>query len=129
MATVTKRFSIDAAHFLPGYPGKCANLHGHRWGISISVTGPVNSSGFVIDFSEIKERIVKPLEDMFDHKLLNDCYPFNQKDGSISPTAENLADFILGFATEQLERFDVWADEVSVAETPDNIATVRAEEV
>ena len=23
--------SFDSAHFLAGYTGKCANLHGHRW--------------------------------------------------------------------------------------------------
>ena len=22
---------FDSAHFLSGYKGKCANIHGHRW--------------------------------------------------------------------------------------------------
>jgi 6-pyruvoyltetrahydropterin/6-carboxytetrahydropterin synthase len=78
-ATVTKKFSLDSAHFLPGYPGKCADLHGHRWGISISVTGQINPNlGFIIDFADLKRLVVKPLEDMFDHKLLNTCYPFKE---------------------------------------------------
>jgi 6-pyruvoyltetrahydropterin/6-carboxytetrahydropterin synthase len=130
--TVTKKFNIQSAHLLPGYPGKCAELHGHRWEISISVTGKVNpSTGFVIDFSEIKTRIVKPLEDMFDHKLLNDCYPFKVEKTSrvewrdMLPTAENLAGFILEFSIAQLAKYvDLWVSEVSVAETEDNIATV-----
>jgi hypothetical protein len=44
----------------------------------------------------------------------------------VSPTAENLAGFILGFSTDQLAKFkDLYVSEVSVAETEDNIATVR----
>ena len=28
---VTKEFHFEAAHFLPGYDGLCANLHGHSY--------------------------------------------------------------------------------------------------
>jgi len=132
-ATVTKKFKIQAAHFLPDYKGKCAHMHGHQWDISISVSGPINSEGFVIDFSDLKRLIVTPLEDMFDHKILNDCCPFKPMEKGddkywrqVSPTAENLAEFILEFSVVQLAKYlDLWVSEVSVAETEDNIATVR----
>ena len=29
--------SFDSAHFLSGYEGKCANIHGHRWRVIIEV--------------------------------------------------------------------------------------------
>lgn len=29
--------SFDSAHFLAGYEGKCANIHGHRWRVEIEV--------------------------------------------------------------------------------------------
>lgn len=122
-ATVTKRFNIDAAHYLPGYPGKCANLHGHRWEISISVTGEIDSDGFVVDFSVLKKLITNPLEDQFDHMCLNDCRPFK----SIPPTAENLAVYIYKFSAAVLNGRALWVSSVSVAETPDNIATVRGD--
>ena len=124
-ATVTKRFSIEAAHYLPGYPGKCANLHGHRWEISVSVTGPVSlNTGFVMDFSDLKRLVVKPLEDQFDHKCLNNCHPFTE----MRPTAENLAEYILAFSISKLAPvLGVWVSSVTVAETPDNIATVRTD--
>ena len=134
-ATVTKKFRIESAHFLPGYPGKCANLHGHGWDITLSVSGPVNSdTGFVLDFSELKRLVVEPLKEKFDHKLLNDCIPFKVLDKREvhyqevppKPTAENLAEYILGFSISQLAKYvDLWVSEVSVAETPDNIAVVR----
>ncbi len=31
------RFHFDAAHQLPNYSGKCANLHGHRWEVEVVV--------------------------------------------------------------------------------------------
>jgi 6-pyruvoyl-tetrahydropterin synthase len=111
-------------------------MHGHRWDISISVSGPIGPDGFVIDFSELKRLVVSPLEDMFDHKILNDCYPFNLKEPdkdywrACSPTAENLAEYILEFSVSKLAWYtDLWVSEVSVAETEDNIATVRQEEI
>ena len=127
--TVTKRFSIQAAHFLPDYPGKCARMHGHRWDISISVSGQVNpNTGFVLDFSDLKRLVVSPLDDMFDHRILNDCYPFKADDrgNTLRPTAENLAKYVLEFSISELAKYiDLWVSEVSVAETEDNIATVR----
>lgn len=134
--TVTKKFNIQAAHFLPGYSGKCAHMHGHRWEISISVSGPINSEGFVIDFSELKRLVIIPLDEQFDHKILNDCYPFNLKEGdkdywrACSPTAENLAEYILEFSISVLAKYiDLWVSKVSVAETEDNIATVLQEKL
>ena len=46
--------SFDSAHFLAGYEGKCANIHGHRWRVEIEVqaeelairTTGRNGSGF-----------------------------------------------------------------------------------
>ena len=31
--------AFDSAHFLKGYEGKCANIHGHRWTIEVSIKG------------------------------------------------------------------------------------------
>lgn len=31
--------SFDSAHFLQGYNGKCANLHGHHWVIEVEISG------------------------------------------------------------------------------------------
>ena len=83
---VAKKFSFDAAHFLPGYLGKCANLHGHRWEVELAIEGPVDSAtGMVVDFKWLKSALEDILE-KFDHNLLNDIL-FN-------PTAENLAIYV-----------------------------------
>ena len=52
--------SFDSAHFLHGYSGKCANIHGHRWRIVVTIKSdkllddPQNN-GMIIDFSDLKK--------------------------------------------------------------------------
>lgn len=65
------RHHFDAAHFLPGYPGKCGQLHGHRWEVVVKytverITEPVN---MLVDFGVIKDTI-----DGFDHALIGPGY-------------------------------------------------------
>ena len=49
---------FDAAHRLEGYPGKCANLHGHSWKVEVFVTGEaVDSLGLVCDFGMLKQEL------------------------------------------------------------------------
>jgi len=74
---------FDAAHKLNDYEGKCAQLHGHRWNVTVYVKGKIERNGMLIDFTKIKGEI-----DKLDHKYLNDILPFN-------PTAENLALYLL----------------------------------
>ena len=76
--TLKIRHHFDAAHFLENYEGKCANLHGHRWGITVFAKGIVKPDGMLIDFTVIKKEI-----DKLDHQFLNDIVKFN-------PTAENI---------------------------------------
>ncbi len=73
---------FDAAHSLPGYKGKCANLHGHTYKVEVVVEGPVGDNGFVMDFYDLKKVLAKSLEDL-DHRCLNDLLK--------NPTAETIA--------------------------------------
>lgn len=85
-----KRFTIEAAHYLPRVPEdhKCRRLHGHSFRIEIHVAGPIDEdAGWVMDFADIK-RAFKPIHDRLDHRLLNDI------DGLNNPTSENLARWI-----------------------------------
>lgn len=86
--TVVKRISFDAAHYLPGYEGKCAQMHGHHWVVELGVKGPINEeTGIVVDFVHLSDFLKEYVVDKFDHTLLNDIIP--------NPTAENLARYIL----------------------------------
>lgn len=74
---------ISSSHRLNEYVGKCSNVHGHNWKVTIYCKGTVlDKCGILVDFSTIK-KIVEEL----DHKHLNDILPCN-------PTAENIAQFL-----------------------------------
>ncbi len=77
---------FDAAHSLPGYEGKCANLHGHTYRVEMVIEGPVGEDGFVMDFYRLKKILKAALQDL-DHRCLNDLLP--------NPTAEKIAEWIV----------------------------------
>lgn len=89
-AELFKEFIFEAAHRLPHVPEghKCGRLHGHSFLVRIYVSGEVNPlTGWVIDFSEIKDAFM-PIYDTLDHHYLNDI------EGLENPTSEILAMWI-----------------------------------
>jgi 6-pyruvoyltetrahydropterin/6-carboxytetrahydropterin synthase len=58
---ITKQFSFETGHALYGYDGKCKNVHGHSYKLSVTVIGsPISDSnnvkyGMVIDFGDLKK--------------------------------------------------------------------------
>ena len=58
MYTLKTSAAFDSAHFLAGYNGKCANIHGHRWTVKVTVAAEnLIESGekrsMVIDFGDL----------------------------------------------------------------------------
>lgn len=90
---------FDAAHFLREYKGKCANVHGHRWKVEITLQGQkLDELGILIDFMDVKS-MLKEVLNIFDHKMVNDIPPFDK----LNPTAENLSRFIYDEMAEKLK--------------------------
>ncbi len=74
MYIIKVEHNFDSAHFLAGYIGKCANIHGHRWNVEVEVCADVlveggQQRGMVVDFSDLKKDIRETL-DAFDHALI-----------------------------------------------------------
>ncbi len=135
MYTLTTSAAFDSAHFLHGYNGKCANIHGHRWTLQVTIAAESlqqggEKDGMVIDFGDLK-RAVRALADDWDHALI---YQENSlKDATIAaltdenfrlicvpfrPTAENMAKHFY----DTLKAQGLPVRNVLVYETPENCA-------
>jgi 6-pyruvoyltetrahydropterin/6-carboxytetrahydropterin synthase len=70
---ITKQFSFETGHALYGYDGKCKNVHGHSYKLSVTVIGaPILDTnnvkyGMVIDFTDLKKIVREEIVDNFDH--------------------------------------------------------------
>ncbi|MBO4863547.1 MAG: 6-carboxytetrahydropterin synthase QueD [Eubacterium sp.] len=135
MYILRTRSEFDSAHFLKGYEGKCANIHGHRWIVTIEVgsetleeEGP--SRGMVVDFSKLKEDL-KEETSKFDHVLIiekgslsepllgsmrNEGFMIQEMD--FRPTAENFAKYF--YDVMSAKGYSVIR--TRVFETPENCA-------
>jgi len=59
---------FDSSHYIPGYDGKCGNVHGHSWSVvdlCLGVVDDLNEQGISVDFGDIKHYF----EEEWDHKL------------------------------------------------------------
>lgn len=79
---ITKQFSFETGHALYGYDGKCKNVHGHSYKLSVTVIGtPILDRdnvkfGMVIDFSDLKKIVREEIVDQFDHAtVFNETTP------------------------------------------------------
>ena len=138
MYTIQAESHFDSAHFLKGYSGACANLHGHRWVIqAVQGSETLIESGeqraMVSDFGDLKTAL-KNLVEPLDHKLiyekgsLSDGFiealkieGFSFVEIPVRPTAEALAKWFF----DQLSLTAQGLVEVRVFETPTNAATYR----
>jgi 6-pyruvoyltetrahydropterin/6-carboxytetrahydropterin synthase len=133
---VTKEFSFEMAHALSRYDGKCENVHGHTYFLSITVSGipeQDNSSpkcGMVMDFSDLKMLVRDQILDHFDHALvLNEADPRRHQLACVStrivltpyqPTCENL---IIEFVRRlSILKGGVKLSSVKLRETPQSYA-------
>ena len=105
---VRRRFGFEAAHRLPRHPGKCRELHGHSYVLTVTVERPVDeASGMVLDFAELGDVVRREVVAQVDHRCLNDLLE--------NPTAERMAEW----AWERLVGVLPGLDEVELHETRD----------
>jgi 6-pyruvoyltetrahydropterin/6-carboxytetrahydropterin synthase len=113
---ITKQFSFETGHALYGYDGKCKNVHGHSYKLSVTVIGtPITDTsnvkfGMVIDFTDLKKIVKEEIVDIFDHAtVFNKNTPhvelakeLQSRDHHVilvdyQPTSENM---VIDFATK-----------------------------
>ncbi len=135
MYILKTKSEFDSAHFLKDYEGKCANIHGHRWVVTIEVGAETleesgSDRGMVVDFGKLKDDL-KQETDRLDHVFiiekgsLRETTMTAMKEEGFSivelefrPTAENLAKYFYDIMSTK--GYNVI--KAAVFETPGNCA-------
>ncbi len=107
---ISKEFTFDSAHFLKEYKGKCERLHGHTYRLRVTVEGPIQKNGLVMDFHKIKDVVEAQVLEHLDHHNLNEVID--------QPSAENICVWIWGRLQKkipQLAEIRVWETATSFA--------------
>jgi len=73
---ITRRLEFDAGHRIPNHASQCRHLHGHRYAIEITLSGPLVATtgaaeeGMVMDFSAVKAIAQQHIVEPWDHAFL-----------------------------------------------------------
>ncbi len=116
--TVAAGFS--ASHQLRNFGGKCEALHGHNFGVEMSVVGQDldPKTHLLVDFGLLKQ-ILRAEVERYDHTFLNEVEPFDR----INPSSENIARTLFEALFGQVHDLDATLESVTVCEKPGQSAT------
>lgn len=129
--SIAKTYPFEAAHRLMNYDGKCKNIHGHNYEVTIEVTKEkLDKIGFVEDFAKLKEICKKFIDENLDHTTIFCIYDkdwikvFNKMESKIyimkdNPTAENIAKLLYNIFKLQLPELL----QVTITENENSYAT------
>ena len=128
----TRRFAFSAGHryWVDDWPdeqnertfGKLVIPHGHNYTVDVTVRGPIDeTTGMVIDLSDLKRVVGDVVVDRFDHADLNADPLFR---GRI-PTTENIAMVVWERIVSKIGRERLW--QVRVWEDPTLYVDYRGE--
>jgi 6-pyruvoyltetrahydropterin/6-carboxytetrahydropterin synthase len=101
---IAVRHNVEMGHRLLHHEGKCAELHGHSYGVEVVIEGePDPKTGILVDYGVLKPRIRQYFDTIWDHafavnladkKVLGFLQQHGFKHVTLAvgdPTAENLA--------------------------------------
>lgn len=140
---ITKEIEIDMGHRVTNHKSKCRNLHGHRYRIEVGVddklvqTKGATDEGMVIDFGDLKEIMMKEIDQKCDHGFmmwqddeLSQIFASLREETGMKiiitefiPTAENVAKYWYEKMKEALLDRQIRISHVKVWETPSSTAT------
>lgn len=146
--SVTRRLDFDAAHRVTRHESKCRHVHGHRYGVEITVSVPeLDDAGRVVDFGAVKEKVGGWIDRYLDHGYISAEWDhvghalqvvlappaegvkfkvFTMPAGLGEPTAENIARLLIHVARKLLPH-PLIVVLVRVYETPNCWADASAE--
>lgn len=120
MFELRKSFQFEASHQLVHHDGKCANLHGHSYTLTVELRSseliPTGCKrNMVTDFSDISSTVKNILKSHLDHHHLNDTLETD------SPTGEYIAHWVYHRLKPHLTKLTA----VEIRETATSSCTYR----
>lgn len=95
--SIKRRYDLEVAHHLTaGVPEnhKCRRLHGHRYELTIWVSGQLGADGMLVEYDDL-DRVILPILKKLDHHDANTlntrCSTSEAAAVAFNPTAERLA--------------------------------------
>ena len=138
MITITRQFQFCCGHRVFQHESKCAHPHGHNYLLLATFQGELDALGRIMDFSVVKNRLGKWIDDNWDHGfvLFKDDFaiekwmieskskffilPYN-------PTAENMAKYVMHEVIPDLFP-EIVCTKIRLWETPNCFAEVTNED-
>ncbi len=125
---LTKTFDIEMAHALKDYDGKCRFIHGHTFGLEVTVIGnPLEDNkhpkdGMVMDFGDLKKIVNQYIIDVYDH-----AFVLNRKSDFVIPQgSEQMFENIIYLDFQPTsERMSAYFADLIQTHLPNNIKLVR----
>ncbi|MDP9173302.1 MAG: 6-carboxytetrahydropterin synthase [Planctomycetota bacterium] len=127
MVRISQKFEFSASHRLynPALSeeqnaemfGKCTNVHGHghNYVLQVTLAGPPNANGLIIDIPKFEKIVASTVIEKFDHKNINAQLP---EFAQLIPTVENIASVIYRLLKPAFETTEAKLAGVTVWETP-----------
>lgn len=68
-------FVFSAAHFITFAGNICERLHGHNYGVRVTVEGPLDENEYVVDFIALRDAVLEQTMALDHHVLLPVSHP------------------------------------------------------
>ena len=127
--SITKEFSFEASHVLFQEAqsdevnrliyGACNNLHGHTFRLFVTVTGPVDETGMILNYKKLSEIVETRIIKKVDHQHLNYLYG-----DSLPITSENLIQWFAHAILDELPK-DIQLKKLVLYETQKCFCTLE----
>jgi 6-pyruvoyltetrahydropterin/6-carboxytetrahydropterin synthase len=88
---IRRSIDLDFSHHIRGHSGACINLHGHTWKFEICVGAEtLDDVGFVVDFGDLRERVLMPCHLLLDHALAVGAETYGEIHGELEGIGRKL---------------------------------------
>ena len=95
---IIKSVDISFAHHIRGHGGNCINLHGHTWKFELIIeSDELTPEGFVVDFSDLRARVLNPCHALLDHALAIGELTYAETKDDLANMGKSLLDSRLEF--------------------------------